>query len=60
MTAESGIRAAAEFTLTRHYVDSPDLPEQIRGASVTLQGAILFEIDNGKITRMTRYERPTA
>ncbi|KFB09639.1 nuclear transport factor 2 family protein [Nitratireductor basaltis] len=58
LVSESGVRAAAEFTLTRNYVDSSDLPEQIRGQSVALQGAIMFEVDDGKITRMTRYERP--
>lgn len=60
MVSESGVRAAAEFTLTRDYVDKADLPDQIRGASVTLLGAIFFEVDDGEITRMTRYERPAA
>ena len=55
MVDESGARAAAEFTVRGIYRDTHgDLPAAT-GQSYSLPAAILFEVDEEAITRVTTY-----
>ena len=55
MVAESGGRAAAEFTRRGRYMNTgAGLPEA-NGQKYSLQGGAFFEVDDGLITRVTGY-----
>lgn len=55
MVAEGGVRAAAEFTVRGTYkVTAEGLPKA-NGQTYTLPAGIFFEVDDGRISRVTTY-----
>ena len=55
MTNETGSRAAAEFTVHGEYLASAEGLPEANGQRYSVPGAILFEVDGGKISRVTTY-----
>ncbi len=55
MVAESGGRAAAEFTRRGNYMNTGDGLLPANGQAYSLPAGIFFEIDDGLITRVTGY-----
>lgn len=54
-SAEDGRRAAAEFTVNGVYLQTDAGLPKARGQSYRLPGGSFFELDGGKITRVTTY-----
>ncbi|MEO1747785.1 MAG: ketosteroid isomerase-related protein [Pseudomonadota bacterium] len=55
MVSTSGNRAAAEFTVDGTYLETaPNLPEA-RGQKYAISAGIFFDVDDGKISRVTTY-----
>jgi steroid delta-isomerase-like uncharacterized protein len=55
MTAEDGGRAAAEYTVRGIYRETEDGLPEARGQSYALPAGTFFEVDDGRITRVTTY-----
>lgn len=55
MTNETGSRGAAEFTVHGEYLATADGLPEANGQRYSVPGAILFEIDGGRISRVTTY-----
>lgn len=55
MTNETGSRGAAEFTVRGEYLATADGLPEANGQRYSVPGAILFEIDGGRISRVTTY-----
>ncbi|MCO6393097.1 cytosolic protein [Aliihoeflea aestuarii] len=55
MTNETGSRAAAEFTVHGEYLATAEGLPEANGQRYSVPGAILFEIDGGRISRVTTY-----
>ena len=55
MVSESGIRAAAEFTVDGQYLATADGLPAANGQSYSLPAGIFFEVDDGLISRVTTY-----
>ncbi|MBO6639406.1 MAG: nuclear transport factor 2 family protein [Roseitalea sp.] len=53
MVAESGVRAAAEFTVDGTYVATADGLPPANGQAYSLPAGIFFEVDDGRISRVT-------
>lgn len=51
--AEGGTRAAAEFTVNGHYLETDDGLPKAHGQSYKLPGGSFFDLEDGKITRVT-------
>lgn len=58
MTDEGGVRAAAEFTVRGKYLATAEGLPEARGQSYALPGALVFEVDEGLITRISAYRNP--
>jgi steroid delta-isomerase-like uncharacterized protein len=55
MTDEGGGRAAAEFTVRGIYRETEDGLPPAHGQAYTLAVGCFFEVDDGRITRITSY-----
>lgn len=55
MTDPSGRHAAAEFTVRGTYLETADGLPPATGQHYSLPAAILFEVDEGKISRVSTY-----
>ena len=55
MTNATGSRAAAEFTVHGEYLATAEGLPEANGQRYSVPGAILFEIDGGRISRVTTY-----
>lgn len=55
MAGESGVRAAAEFTVDGTYKVTADGLPEATGQTYSLPAGIFFEVDDGLITRVTTY-----
>ena len=55
MVAESGIRAAAEFTVDGQYIATADGLPPASGQSYSLPAGIFFEVDDGRISRVSTH-----
>jgi steroid delta-isomerase-like uncharacterized protein len=55
MVSESGVRAAAEFTVDGTYVATADGLPPASGQGYSLPAGIFFEVDDGRISRVTTY-----
>ncbi|WP_157020296.1 ketosteroid isomerase-related protein [Mesorhizobium xinjiangense] len=55
MVDEGGVRAAAEFTVRGTYLATAEGRPEASGQNYTLPAGIFFEIDDGKISRVTTY-----
>lgn len=55
MVSDSGIRAAAEFTVDGTYVATADGLPPANGQAYSLPAGIFFEVDDGRISRVTTY-----
>jgi steroid delta-isomerase-like uncharacterized protein len=55
LTSADGRRGAAEFTVNGTYLATDEGLPEARGQTYTLPGGAFFEIENGKITRVTNY-----
>ena len=55
MVNESGSRAAAEFTVRGTYLATADGLPPANGQTYSLPAAILFEVDDGLISRVTTH-----
>lgn len=55
MTGENGRRAAAEFTVRGTYVETAKGLPEADGQRYSVSAGMFFEVDGGKITRMTLY-----
>ncbi|MCT8996814.1 nuclear transport factor 2 family protein [Chelativorans intermedius] len=53
MTAPGGVRAAAEFTVRGTYLASAEGLPPAEGQSYRLQAGMFFEVDDGRITRLS-------
>lgn len=53
MTAPGGVRAAAEFTVRGTYRESAEGLPAARGQRYTLAGGMFFEVDEGRISRIS-------
>lgn len=55
MVSESGVRAAAEFTVDGEYIATAEGLPPADGQSYSLPAGIFFEVDDGRISRVTTY-----
>jgi steroid delta-isomerase-like uncharacterized protein len=55
MVSESGVRAAAEFTVDGQYIATAEGLPPADGQNYSLPAGIFFEIDDGRISRVTTY-----
>lgn len=55
MVSEGGGRGAAEFTVRGTYLATADGLPEATGQTYTLPAGIFFDIDDGKISRVTTY-----
>lgn len=55
MVSESGVRAAAEFTVDGRYIATAEGLPKASGQAYSLPAAIFFELDDGLITRVTTH-----
>ncbi|MCV0397653.1 MAG: nuclear transport factor 2 family protein [Rhizobiaceae bacterium] len=55
MVAEGGGRAAAEFTVRGTYLSTAEGLPEASGQRYSLPAGIFFEIDDGRISRVTTY-----
>lgn len=55
MASESGVRAAAEFTVDGTYKLTADGLPEASGQTYSLPAGIFFDVDDGLITRVTTY-----
>jgi steroid delta-isomerase-like uncharacterized protein len=55
MSAEDGSRGAVEFTWKGTYIASIEGFPKANGQRFSMQAAIVFEIDDGKFTRVTSH-----
>jgi steroid delta-isomerase-like uncharacterized protein len=55
MVAEGGGRAAAEFTVRGTYLATAEGLPEAKGQTYTLPAGIFFDIDDGRISRVTTY-----
>lgn len=55
MVSDSGVRAAAEFTVDGQYIATAEGLPPADGQSYSLPAGIFFEIDDGRISRVTTY-----
>jgi steroid delta-isomerase-like uncharacterized protein len=55
MVSESGVRAAAEFTVDGTYFATADGLPPANGQAYSLPAGIFFEVDDGRISRVTTY-----
>ena len=55
MATEDGSRAAAEYTVRGVYRETEDGLPEARGQTYALPGGTFFEVDDGRITRITTY-----
>lgn len=55
MVAEGGVRAAAEFTVHGTYKRTAKGLPEANGQRYSLPAGIFFEVDDGKISRVTTY-----
>ncbi|MFC4214823.1 ketosteroid isomerase-related protein [Pseudophaeobacter arcticus] len=53
--SEDGARAAAEFTVNGTYLESDEGLPEAKGQTYCLPGGSFFELQDGKITRVTTY-----
>ncbi|KAA0916305.1 isopropylmalate/homocitrate/citramalate synthase [Aquicoccus porphyridii] len=53
--AESGTRAAAEYVVNGTYLSTDDGLPEARGQTYRLPAGSFFDVENGKITRVTTY-----
>ena len=58
MTDEGDMRAAAEFTVRGKYLTTAEGLPDAKGQSYALPGAMVFEVDEGLITRISVYRNP--
>ncbi|EKF17986.1 ketosteroid isomerase-related protein [Nitratireductor pacificus] len=58
MVGDGGVRAAAEFTVRGKYLATAQGMPEARGQSYALPGAMVFEVDDGLITRVSMYRNP--
>jgi steroid delta-isomerase-like uncharacterized protein len=55
MSSEDGSRGAAEFTWKGSYIATIEGFPQANGQRFSMQAGLFFEIDDGKITRITSH-----
>ena len=55
LTEESGLRAAAEYTVRGTYAETDDGLPAARGQAYALSGGSFFEVEDGRIRRVTTY-----
>jgi len=55
MVSESGVRAAAEFTVDGQYIATAEGLPSANGQHYSLPAGIFFEVDDGRISRVTTY-----
>lgn len=55
MASDDGNRAAAEFTVHGKYISTAEGLPAANGQTYSLPAGIFFEIDDGKISRVTTY-----
>lgn len=55
MVGQGGTRAAAEFTVHGKYLATAEGLPEANGQRYTLPAGIFFDIDDGKISRVTTY-----
>lgn len=55
MIGEGGGRAAAEFTLRATYLSTRQGFPEANGQSYSLPAGVFFEIDDGRLSRVTEY-----
>ena len=55
LSSEDGMRGAVDFTSRGTYVATIEGMPKASGQRYALQAATLFEVDDGKITRLTSY-----
>ncbi|MCU0831735.1 MAG: nuclear transport factor 2 family protein [Rhizobiaceae bacterium] len=55
MSSPDGMRAAAEFTVKGEYLSTADGLPEANGQRYSLPAGIFFEIDDGRITRVTTH-----
>lgn len=55
MVAEGGGRAAAEFTVRGTYLATAEGLPEAKGQTYTLPAGIFFDVDDGRISRVTTY-----
>lgn len=53
--AENGTRAAAEYVVNGTYLSTDDGLPEARGQTYRLPAGSFFDVENGKITRVTTY-----
>ncbi|EKF43490.1 hypothetical protein NA8A_05643 [Nitratireductor indicus C115] len=58
MAEEGGVRAAAECTVRGVYTTSADGLPEARGQSYAVPAGFFFEIDEGRISRISAYRNP--
>lgn len=59
LVSEDGHRAAAEFTVRGTYQESAEGLPPADGQSFSVPGAAFFEVDEGRISRVTEYINQT-
>ncbi|MCB1490658.1 MAG: nuclear transport factor 2 family protein [Rhodobiaceae bacterium] len=55
LVSESGIRAAAEFVVHGEYLATDSGLPEARGQTYVLPAGTFFEVDDGRISRVTTY-----
>lgn len=55
LVSEDGARAAAEYTLRGRYEATEDGLPEARGQTYAIAGGTFFEVDDGRISRITSY-----
>jgi steroid delta-isomerase-like uncharacterized protein len=55
MSSPDGMRAAAEFTVHGEYLSTADGLPKASGQRYTLPAGIFFEVDDGRISRVTTH-----
>lgn len=55
MVSQSGVRAAAEFTVDGEYIATAEGMPPATGQNYSLPAGIFFEVDDGRISRVTTY-----
>ncbi|QDZ00579.1 SnoaL-like domain-containing protein [Nitratireductor mangrovi] len=55
MVGEGGVRAAAEFTVRGTYLATAEGLPEANGQTYSLPAGIFFEVDDGRISRVTTY-----
>lgn len=55
MTSPDGKRAAAEFVVNGTYLGTDDGLPEANGQTYKLPGGAFFEVENGKVKRITNY-----